>query len=307
MRFSFLALLALAAPAFAGSIDNFGHCTKSNDCKSKQCFEGRCEPSQYWNGHGANGSYCENDSNCSSRNCQRRKCEAKAQKETEPGRSGGGGRRSGGSSEPEEAEQPKIVLDACGKDLRSTVFADDYGDEVVAHDNDRISAALCKRYGADTLAKAKALMAAHYGAGFSDTCREVEGRSDADIACGKKAFDTLPADARDVPFKIPVSCSGTQTKADVERCVKDLGPAKVSGDVAKKLCTTYDADTLAKAKKLVAGGYTGNFATLCRNVDHRTDEELACAKRSLDALFPDDPHGYEFLVPSECDTSLKPR
>ena len=117
-----------------------------------------------------------------------------------------------------------------GKDLRATVYADD-SHGAFAEENDQDSADLCARYNADTIAKAKALMAGSYGIGFKDTCREIEGRSDAEIACGKKAFDALAGDARDVPFKIPVSCSGTQTKAEVDRCVKDLGSIKVSSSV----------------------------------------------------------------------------
>lgn len=257
-----------------------------------------------WNGQGRDGTYCENDGNCKSHNCNRRRCEPPPPKEE---KKTSGARR---TPEPPENRSPavkqsKVVLDACGKDLRATVYADD-SDGAFADENDQDCADLCGRYSADTIARAKALLAGSYGIGFKETCREIEGRSDAEIACGKKAFDALPAgEARDVSFKIPVSCSGTQTKAEVDRCVKDLGSIKVSPSVATKTCTTYSPETLAKAKRIVARGYPHDFAALCRNVDWQTDEELACAQKYLTELFPDDPSGYEFRVPAECAAPLK--
>lgn len=253
---------------------------------------------------GKDGTYCENDGNCKSHNCNKRRCEPKEEKvEKKP--SGGGRTTEAPEKRPPVATRSKVVLDACGKDLRATVYADD-SDGAFAEENDQDSADLCARYSADTIAKAKALLAGSYGIGFTDTCREIEGKLDADIACGKKAFDALPAgEARDVPFKIPVGCSGTQTKAEVGRCVNDLASIKVSSSVAMKMCTTYSTETIAKAKRIVANGYQHDFAALCRNVDWQTDEELACAQKYLTELFPDDPNGYEFRVPAECDAPLK--
>lgn len=295
-----LAVLFVALRAWAGGLENFAPCVKSNDCKSRQCFEKRCSPTAMWNGHGALGSECTNDSNCASRKCKARRCVAAP---TPKATSTPSGRA---NPIDEEEPEPELVHSACSKKLAEDMFSD----------FPEIAIEICDRYDDETIARARKLKDANYGAGFSPTCRAIAGRSDAEVECGKRAFDKIPKDDREnEPFKIPVSCVTKQTPEELSRCTKDLlasvGPALRKGKKeadAAYACATYDAKTLETAKKVAAEGYGSHFLLLCRMVDGRTKEELACARKMFASMFGEEERGdYEITMYPECEAPVRKR
>jgi hypothetical protein len=300
-----LAVLFVAFRAWAGNIENFMPCSKSNDCKSKACTENRCRPSESWNGEGKLGTECNNDGNCKSRRCERRVCVAPTPKPTP--RVTSPTTKHIPDEEPKFLDEPEVVLDDCSRPLAEGIF------EGVPD----VAVELCAMYDGDTIARALKLFEGNYGVGVSDTCRAIKGRTDAEVECGKKAWNALSADDRKVfPFKIPLSCTpAKRNEAELQRCTEDLlkkaGTALREGRKeadAAYACATYDSGTLANAKKAVSMNFGGDFLLLCRTVDGRSNEELACAVKTFDkdlGTTVAERINYEFRMPLECEAGKK--
>jgi hypothetical protein len=308
--FSVLLWCLLGSLSYAGTLENFVPCGKSNDCRSLACTHGKCRPTGSYNGRGVVGSECDNDSNCTSHFCKYRLC----QPPKEAAGTKGGPREKGTSKDQERPsrdvappavandENDPVTLDACGKELRATVFADS------GQFADHYAYSACTSYHREVVARARALWAGGYALNFTITCQQIDGHSEQEIDCAKKIFDALePEVKKKTQFGIPPQCRPAKQTTDPAACQKDLLEGVLAGlpeekreGAAKRICRDNAPETIERAKKLLGFGSRSTLEELCKQIYDRSDAAVECAKKQMEAEFGAEKARKPFRVEGDC-------